>query len=126
MWSKEVRAVGNAVSSNMNPMKPISCWARYLVEDEGVDVNRRDMWDAVPLYYSCLAGHPEVAAYLLEQGAGRCLPACLIPRLSWPLTSAGTADVNHRLCPIRGAPHNPLMKRVAPCSEGFAEACPLA
>lgn len=48
-----------------------SDWGRYLIEEEGVDVNRRDMWDAVPLYYSCLAGHPEVAEYLLEQGAGR-------------------------------------------------------
>eukprot|EP00884_Botryococcus_braunii_P013837 jgi/Botrbrau1/22454/Bobra.0091s0056.1 len=42
---------------------------QYLIEEEGVDVNKRDMWDAVPLYYSCLAGHPEVAEYLLEQGA---------------------------------------------------------
>ena len=29
---------------------------RSLVEEEAVDVNLRDTWDAVPLYYACLAG----------------------------------------------------------------------
>lgn len=29
---------------------------RSLVEDEAVDVNLRDTWDGVPLYYACLAG----------------------------------------------------------------------
>ena len=29
---------------------------RSLVEEEAVDVNLRDNWDAVPLYYACLAG----------------------------------------------------------------------
>ena len=29
---------------------------KHLVEDEEVDVNRRDRWDSVPLYYACLAG----------------------------------------------------------------------
>ena len=29
---------------------------RFLVEEEGVDVNQRDRWDSVPLYYACLAG----------------------------------------------------------------------
>ena len=29
---------------------------KYLLEEEGVDVNARDRWDSVPLYYSCLAG----------------------------------------------------------------------
>ena len=29
---------------------------RILVEEEGVDVNQRDRWDSVPLYYACLAG----------------------------------------------------------------------
>ena len=28
----------------------------YLVEVEGTDVNLRDRWDSVPLYYCCLAG----------------------------------------------------------------------
>ncbi len=31
---------------------------KHLVEEEGVDVNQRDRWDSVPLYYSCLAGSP--------------------------------------------------------------------
>ena len=26
------------------------------MEEEEVDVNRRDRWDSVPLYYACLAG----------------------------------------------------------------------
>ncbi|KAL3139201.1 hypothetical protein ABBQ32_005972 [Trebouxia sp. C0010 RCD-2024] len=42
---------------------------RSLVEEEAVDVNLRDTWDAVPLYYACLAGHNEVVQYLLEAGA---------------------------------------------------------
>ncbi|CAL5223847.1 g6430 [Coccomyxa viridis] len=42
---------------------------KHLVEDEEVDVNRRDRWDSVPLYYACLAGQSDVAHYLLEAGA---------------------------------------------------------
>jgi hypothetical protein len=30
--------------------------AKYLVQREAVDVNKRDRWDSVPLYYACLAG----------------------------------------------------------------------
>ncbi len=29
---------------------------KYLLENEQVDVNKRDRWDSVPLYYACLAG----------------------------------------------------------------------
>lgn len=29
---------------------------RYLLEHDFVDVNTRDRWDSVPLYYACLAG----------------------------------------------------------------------
>lgn len=29
---------------------------KYLVRSEAVDVNKRDRWDSVPLYYACLAG----------------------------------------------------------------------
>ncbi|DBA84084.1 hypothetical protein WJX77_009279 [Trebouxia sp. C0004] len=42
---------------------------RSLVEEEAVDVNLRDAWDAVPLYYACRSGHNDVAQYLLEAGA---------------------------------------------------------
>ena len=35
---------------------------KHLVEDEEVDVNRRDRWDSVPLYYACLAGVHTLAA----------------------------------------------------------------
>ncbi|CAA0824588.1 BTB/POZ domain-containing protein [Striga hermonthica] len=41
---------------------------RYLLEC-GVNVNARDQWDSVALYYACLAGHLEVACMLLESGA---------------------------------------------------------
>ncbi|WOL19467.1 BTB/POZ domain-containing protein [Canna indica] len=41
---------------------------RYLLES-GVNVNARDAWDSVPLYYACLAGHVEAARMLLEAGA---------------------------------------------------------
>ncbi|KAH7844976.1 hypothetical protein Vadar_033834 [Vaccinium darrowii] len=41
---------------------------RYLL-DAGVNVNARDQWDSVALYYACLAGHLDVARMLLESGA---------------------------------------------------------
>ncbi|PRQ52597.1 putative chromatin remodeling & transcription regulator ABTB family [Rosa chinensis] len=41
---------------------------RYLLES-GVNVNARDQWDSVALYYACLAGHLEAARMLLESGA---------------------------------------------------------
>lgn len=41
---------------------------RYLLES-GVNVNARDQWDSVALYYACLAGHLDSARMLLESGA---------------------------------------------------------
>lgn len=41
---------------------------RYLL-DTGLNVNARDQWDSVALYYACLAGHPDAARMLLETGA---------------------------------------------------------
>ncbi|GLT94143.1 hypothetical protein SLE2022_119010 [Rubroshorea leprosula] len=41
---------------------------RYLLES-GVNVNARDQWDSVALYYACLAGHLDAARMLLENGA---------------------------------------------------------
>lgn len=41
---------------------------RYVLES-GVNVNARDQWDSVALYYACLAGHLEAARMLLENGA---------------------------------------------------------
>ncbi|CAN1156131.1 BTB/POZ domain-containing protein At2g04740 [Linum perenne] len=41
---------------------------RYHLE-AGVNVNARDQWDSVALYYACLAGHLEAARMLLESGA---------------------------------------------------------
>lgn len=40
----------------------------YLIES-GVNVNARDRWDSVALYYACLAGHAEAARMLLRAGA---------------------------------------------------------
>ncbi|XP_059661170.1 BTB/POZ domain-containing protein At2g04740 [Cornus florida] len=40
----------------------------YLLES-GVNVNARDQWDSVALYYACLAGHLDAAKMLLESGA---------------------------------------------------------
>ena len=42
---------------------------RYLLNADLADINKRDRWDSVPLYYACLAGHADVAAALLEAGA---------------------------------------------------------
>ncbi|KDP30850.1 hypothetical protein JCGZ_13793 [Jatropha curcas] len=41
---------------------------KYLLES-GVNVNARDQWDSVALYYACLAGHLDTARMLLESGA---------------------------------------------------------
>ncbi|XP_047181381.1 BTB/POZ domain-containing protein At2g04740 isoform X4 [Vigna umbellata] len=41
---------------------------RYLLET-GVNVNARDQWDSVALYYACLVGHLDAARMLLENGA---------------------------------------------------------
>ncbi|CAA7023654.1 unnamed protein product [Microthlaspi erraticum] len=41
---------------------------RYFLET-GVNVNARDRWDSVALYYACLAGHIDAARMLLENGA---------------------------------------------------------
>lgn len=41
---------------------------KYLLE-LGVNVNARDVWDSVALYYACLAGHLDAARMLLESGA---------------------------------------------------------
>lgn len=41
---------------------------KYLLES-GVNVNARDKWDSVALYYACLAGHLDAARMLLESGA---------------------------------------------------------
>ncbi|GAA0171400.1 hypothetical protein LIER_25440 [Lithospermum erythrorhizon] len=41
---------------------------KYLI-DSGVNVNARDQWDSVALYYACLVGHLEPARLLLESGA---------------------------------------------------------
>ena len=43
---------------------------KYLARHEAVDVNKRDRWDSVPLYYACLAGlmsgfHPIYRHYML-------------------------------------------------------------
>ncbi|GAB2285217.1 hypothetical protein Dimus_019669 [Dionaea muscipula] len=40
----------------------------YLIEC-GVNVNARDQWDSVAVYYACLAGHLDAARMLLENGA---------------------------------------------------------
>ncbi|VVA90805.1 unnamed protein product [Arabis nemorensis] len=41
---------------------------RFLLQT-GVNVNARDRWDSVALYYACLAGHIDAARMLLENGA---------------------------------------------------------
>ena len=52
-------------------LKLSSLFFRYLTEEKEVNLNVRDKWDSTPLYYACLCGHPDVVAYLLENGA-RC------------------------------------------------------
>ncbi|KAK4492942.1 hypothetical protein RD792_000269 [Penstemon davidsonii] len=42
---------------------------RYLLESGLVNVNARDKWDSVALYYACLAGHLDAVRMLLESGA---------------------------------------------------------
>ena len=55
---------------------------RYLVEEEDVDINQKNEFDAIPLFYACLCGHSgkqvrivslahllELVKYLLSKGA---------------------------------------------------------
>ncbi|OAY75044.1 BTB/POZ domain-containing protein [Ananas comosus] len=42
---------------------------RLLLEGGAANVNARDRWDSVALYYACLAGHLDAARMLLEAGA---------------------------------------------------------
>ncbi|KAJ7530733.1 hypothetical protein O6H91_14G016600 [Diphasiastrum complanatum] len=42
---------------------------KLLLDRGGVNVNARDAWDSVALYYACLAGHLDAAQLLLESGA---------------------------------------------------------
>ncbi|KAL5729771.1 hypothetical protein ACHQM5_002673 [Ranunculus cassubicifolius] len=41
----------------------------YILSTGDVNVNARDRWDSVALYYACLAGHLDAARMLLENGA---------------------------------------------------------
>ncbi|KAL2938741.1 hypothetical protein RDABS01_022190 [Bienertia sinuspersici] len=41
----------------------------WLLLESGINVNARDQWDSVALYYACLAGHLDAARMLLENGA---------------------------------------------------------
>jgi ankyrin repeat and BTB/POZ domain-containing protein 1 len=45
------------------------CDRLALLLEAGANVNERDHWDSVALYYACLAGHVEAAPMLLEAGA---------------------------------------------------------
>lgn len=80
-----------------------------LLLEEGVDVNSRDRWDSVPLYYTCLAGHVDAAKILLEAGAicnehtfdgDRCHYAALTLRIRRTL----------KLFELRPPPMDPLPK----------------
>jgi hypothetical protein len=42
---------------------------RALVELHDVDVNRKDEFDSIPLFYACLCGHTHIVKYLLDKGA---------------------------------------------------------
>jgi hypothetical protein len=42
---------------------------KFLVEHDEVNVNQKDAFDALPIYFCCLCGHQDVLEYLLEHGA---------------------------------------------------------
>lgn len=72
------------------------CDRLALLLEAGANVNARDRWDSVALYYACLAGHADAARMLLEAGAvcaertfdgDRCHYAALNLRLRWLLKS---------------------------------------
>ncbi|GJP36731.1 hypothetical protein CLOM_g21205 [Closterium sp. NIES-68] len=56
----------------------------WLVHEEGVDVNARDRWDSVPLYYACLAAGGGARA----AGGGRDLQRAHVRRGPLPLRRA--------------------------------------
>jgi len=42
---------------------------KFLCEVEDVDVNKKNEFDSIPLFYACLCGHKEIVVYLLDRGA---------------------------------------------------------
>jgi ankyrin repeat/BTB/POZ domain-containing protein 1 len=42
---------------------------KYLCEVEDVDLNKKNDFDSIPLFYACLCGHKDIVLYLLDRGA---------------------------------------------------------
>lgn len=64
---------------------------KVAVEEEGVDVNQRDRWDSVPLYYACLAGDEQP-----HSRSPASLSSCTLPvgiRIHWALTTSIVAII---------------------------------
>jgi len=64
---------------------------RYLVEDLDADINAKNEFNAIPLFYACLCGHTELVKYFLGKGAilesgtfegERCYYAALTPEIT--------------------------------------------
>ena len=49
---------------------------KFLVEVEEVNINAKDKWDALPIYFACLCGHEDVLDYLLTMSARLDLGTC--------------------------------------------------
>lgn len=112
---------------------------KHLVEKENVDVNRRDCWDSVPLYYACLCGHADIVTYLLKQGAvcsentfdgDRCLYGALTTEIHSLLLQADVTKVPplkplgesiRKLCDLCDDPEQPI-----PLSRSFEACCDFA
>ncbi|XP_020083563.1 BTB/POZ domain-containing protein At2g04740 [Ananas comosus] len=56
---------------------------RLLLEGGAANVNARDRWDSVALYYACLAGHLDAARMLLEAALRHAFLSCAANRAAY-------------------------------------------
>jgi len=67
---------------------------KFLVEHDEVNVNQKDAFDALPIYFCCLCGHQDVLEYLLHRGTSILVSSksinspCFRVHL-WPVSSRG-------------------------------------
>lgn len=68
---------------------------QQLLEDGGANVNQRDRWDSVPLYYACLAGNPTPTALPTNTSSSSLTMALQLQDQPWVYSSFPLTQVPH-------------------------------
>eukprot|EP01112_Ceratiomyxa_fruticulosa_P019659 TRINITY_DN6488_c0_g1_i2.p1 TRINITY_DN6488_c0_g1~~TRINITY_DN6488_c0_g1_i2.p1 ORF type:complete len:583 (+),score=116.64 TRINITY_DN6488_c0_g1_i2:109-1857(+) len=83
---------------------------KYLVEVEDANLNKKDQWDSIPLFYACLCGHKDLVIYLLDQGT-RLEPGTFEGERCY--YAALTTEIHEILRTYKAKPkHNPLADKL--------------